>query len=64
MFNLQVPAACSGMPGELLSPIDNWEDKETYRHQLRHLAGLFADNFQKLKVSKQQSKGKALRTNC
>ncbi|KAI3430582.1 hypothetical protein D9Q98_005175 [Chlorella vulgaris] len=49
VFNLQVPVACSGMPSELLSPIDNWEDKETYRHQLRHLAGLFADNFQKLK---------------
>ena len=47
LFGLQVPAAVSGVPPELLTPSNTWPDRDGYDATLRHLAELFAANFGK-----------------
>jgi phosphoenolpyruvate carboxykinase (ATP) len=46
VFGLDVPAACAGVPSELLQPRRAWSSVEAYDAQTRRLAQLFHDNFQ------------------
>ena len=45
IFGLQVPVAIEGVPTEILTPRDTWEDGEAFDVQARKLAGMFQDNF-------------------
>jgi phosphoenolpyruvate carboxykinase (ATP) len=47
IFGLRVPAACPGVPGELLVPRNTWSDPEAYDRMARRLAHLFRENFAK-----------------
>ncbi|MGE5244322.1 MAG: phosphoenolpyruvate carboxykinase [Betaproteobacteria bacterium] len=44
-FNLDMPAACPGVPSEVLSPRLTWTDPAAYDVQAGRLARMFADNF-------------------
>ena len=44
-FNLSVPQACPGVPGEVLRPRNTWRDQLAYDEQARRLAKMFTDNF-------------------
>ncbi|MFO0843310.1 MAG: phosphoenolpyruvate carboxykinase (ATP) [Gemmataceae bacterium] len=46
-FGVAVPAACPGVPPEVLQPRSRWADGNAYDQQARKLAGLFAANFEK-----------------
>lgn len=46
IFNLALPAACPGVPSEVLNPRRTWADKAAYDAQAGNLARMFADNFQ------------------
>jgi phosphoenolpyruvate carboxykinase (ATP) len=45
IFNVEVPAACPGVPPELLQPRRSWGNQQAYDEKARTLAGLFRDNF-------------------
>ncbi len=45
IFNLEVPAACPGVPSEVLKPRNTWRDASAYDAQARKLAQMFVDNF-------------------
>ena len=45
VFGLQVPRACTGVPSEILTPRDTWEDKEAFDRTARELAARFHENF-------------------
>ena len=47
VFNFQIPAACPGVPDEVLNPRNTWEDKNAYDAKAKELAQKFNDNFQK-----------------
>lgn len=49
-FNPQVPEAVSGVPTEVLLPVNCWADKAAYGKSLAHLAALFANNFTRFEV--------------
>ena len=49
VFGLQMPTTCPQVPEEILIPENLWEDKEAYKKQVAHLAGLFNKNFEKYK---------------
>ncbi len=44
-FGLLVPQSCPGVPQELLTPRDTWDDKGAYDMAARDLVGRFQDNF-------------------
>jgi phosphoenolpyruvate carboxykinase (ATP) len=44
-FGLEMVTGCPGVPSELLSPRQAWEDGAAYDTAARRLAGLFDDNF-------------------
>lgn len=46
IFNLNVPNSCSGVPQEILMPVNTWADKQHYDETLKKLAMLFSANFQ------------------
>eukprot|EP00887_Chlorella_sp_A99_P003914 scaffold11.g3914.t1 len=50
IFNLQIPSSVSGVPQEVLAPVNTWADKEGYDQTLRHLAELFIKNFKTFEV--------------
>jgi phosphoenolpyruvate carboxykinase (ATP) len=50
VFGVAVPAACPGVPAEVLRPRDTWADKAAYDAKARHLAGLFRENFAKFEA--------------
>jgi phosphoenolpyruvate carboxykinase (ATP) len=41
IFNLRVPKTVTGVPDEVLMPMNAWADKENYNQTLSHLALLF-----------------------
>ncbi len=45
VFGLKVPAACPGVPAELLSPRQTWADKAAYDAQAADLIARFQANF-------------------
>jgi len=48
-FNLYVPAACGGVPQEILEPRNTWSDKSAYDAKARELAERFVKNFEPYK---------------
>lgn len=48
VFNLAIPKACPGVPDKLLDPSRMWEGSAASFHdEIKQLAGLFDENFQK-----------------
>ncbi|MEI2616993.1 MAG: phosphoenolpyruvate carboxykinase [Thermomicrobiales bacterium] len=47
IFGFDVPRAVPGVPSEVLTPSNTWDDKEAYNRQARNLAGRFRKNFEK-----------------
>ena len=45
IFGIEVPAACPGIPSEVLQPRQCWKDPQQYDEKARHLADLFRENF-------------------
>ena len=45
VFGLAIPAACPGVPSEILSPKNTWQDKAAYDATAAKLAELFRRNF-------------------
>lgn len=45
IFNLKVPVSCTGVPNDLLMPVNTWADKRKYDDTLKKLAMLFRENF-------------------
>ncbi len=46
-FGLEVPAHVPGVPDEMLTPSETWEDREAYAAQARRLQDMFAQNFRR-----------------
>ncbi len=49
IFGLEVPAECPEVPGEVLKPVNVWQDKAEYEKTAIKLAGDFNENFKKFK---------------
>ncbi|MDN5345210.1 MAG: phosphoenolpyruvate carboxykinase [Clostridia bacterium] len=49
VFGFQVPAACPGVPAEILNPRHTWAEPEKYDAMARKLAGRFKENFAKFR---------------
>ncbi|MDQ3704586.1 MAG: phosphoenolpyruvate carboxykinase [Chloroflexota bacterium] len=47
VFGLQVPTSCPGVPSDVLTPRNTWQDKDAYDQAARNLAQRFKDNFNK-----------------
>ncbi len=47
LFHVAVPKSCPGVPAEVLSPINTWDDKEAYKARAQKLAADFAKAFDK-----------------
>ena len=47
VFRLRYPAACPGVPSELLDPASSWADKQEFGATQAELAALFQKNFAK-----------------
>jgi phosphoenolpyruvate carboxykinase (ATP) len=45
LFGLSVPVAIEGVPGELLSPRETWNDPAAYDARAHQLAEMFEQNF-------------------
>ena len=46
VFGVAVPTSCPGVPSEVLTPANTWDDQDAYREMAAHLAQLFQQNFQ------------------
>jgi phosphoenolpyruvate carboxykinase (ATP) len=42
-----VPESISGIPSEILDPVQTWKNPQAYQKQAKQLAQLFVDNFKK-----------------
>ncbi|MFK7972540.1 MAG: phosphoenolpyruvate carboxykinase (ATP) [Bacteroidia bacterium] len=49
-FGVMVPTECPGVPSEILSPRNTWEDKHAYAETKAKLIGLFQDNFKQFEA--------------
>lgn len=47
LFHLNVPTSCPGVPSEMLSPINTWENKEEFKKTATKLAEAFSKHFDK-----------------
>ena len=50
-FGLHVPVEIKGVPKEILTPKETWEDKEAYEKEAKKLAQAFHENFAQFNVS-------------
>ena len=50
VFGLQIPAACDGVPTDILSPRAMWSDKDGYDATAKKLITLFTENFKKFEA--------------
>ena len=46
IFNLKMPKSCPGVPAEILSPRNTWEDGSAYDAQAEKLRDMFRKNFE------------------
>lgn len=60
-FNLSIPAACEGVPTNILNPKNTWADKDAYDAKAKHLVGLFEDNFSQFADSVNETVRNAMR---
>eukprot|EP00121_Abeoforma_whisleri_P013116 Awhi_evm1s12105 len=44
-FNLSVPTSVTGVPTQVLNPVNSWEDKVEFKSTVTNLANLFVSNF-------------------
>ncbi|HTD94300.1 MAG TPA: phosphoenolpyruvate carboxykinase (ATP) [Chitinophagaceae bacterium] len=49
IFGFAIPAACPGVPSEVLNPCSTWADPVAYKQKADFLATLFIKNFEKYK---------------
>jgi phosphoenolpyruvate carboxykinase (ATP) len=54
VFGVEVPTACPGVPGEMLTPRNTWKSAAAYDATARKLAGLFRENFGKYEANVSQ----------
>lgn len=47
IFGVEVPTSCTGVPSDLLIPVNTWEDKAKYEATAKKLAASFVENFKK-----------------
>lgn len=47
MSGEQVPKEVTKVPSDILQPAQQWKDQSAFNQSLRHLAMLYADNFEK-----------------
>lgn len=47
IFGVHMPIECPGIPSEVLSPRDAWDDKDAYDRHANDLAKRFSSNFEK-----------------
>lgn len=47
MFGLSIPTAVTGVPEEILAPINTWESKDAYNEKAQGLKDKFIENFKK-----------------
>jgi phosphoenolpyruvate carboxykinase (ATP) len=47
VFGFEIPDACTGVPSEILDPVNTWEDKDAYYKKANELASYFNKNFEK-----------------
>ena len=47
IFGLDVPQEIDGVPKEILTPRDTWDDPAAFDSQAKKLAGMFQENFEK-----------------
>jgi phosphoenolpyruvate carboxykinase (ATP) len=47
VFGMAVPKECPGVPNEVLTPRNTWQDPKAYDEQAKYLANLFIRNFEK-----------------
>jgi phosphoenolpyruvate carboxykinase (ATP) len=45
VFNVLVPEECPGVPKEVLTPRNTWDDKDAYDAKAKELARMFVENF-------------------
>ncbi|ELR21681.1 phosphoenolpyruvate carboxykinase [atp] 1, putative [Acanthamoeba castellanii str. Neff] len=44
VFNISIPKVVTGMPAEILNPVNLWKDKAAYKATLEKLAQKFSNN--------------------
>jgi len=49
-FGVLVPAACRGVPSDVLDPRNTWTDKDAYDAQAKRLRQLFEENFKQFEA--------------
>ncbi|MEH6705221.1 MAG: phosphoenolpyruvate carboxykinase (ATP) [Galbibacter orientalis] len=66
IFKLRFPKKCNAVPADILNPIKNWDDEESYNKTALHLANAFNCNFETYKkwVSKSLYNSGPIKSTC